>query len=41
MKLVQLQKVELVRKQVVQLFKNYPGQDNESKKYVKFISQTH
>ena len=38
MKLVALQKIELVRIQLVQLFKNYPGQDNESKMYVKFMS---
>ena len=30
--------VELVRQQLVQLFKNYSGQDNELKKYGKFMS---
>ena len=30
--------VELVRQQLVQLFKNYSGQDNELKKYAKFMS---
>ena len=29
---------ELVRQQLVQLIKNYLGQDDEIKKYVKFMS---
>ena len=38
MKLVELPKSWACKQQLVQFFKNYQGQGNESQKYVKFMS---